>query len=85
MLCLYFFDFSSHFQILYGVPKTPEVSKNLPGARSSVLTEYEPISCHGDTIRSQYYNFLRCAHLRCATLTGAHLRRAHLRISDVHI
>ena len=31
------------------------MSKNLPGARSSVLTEYEPISCHGDPIRPQYY------------------------------
>ena len=52
-----FVDFSVHFLILYGVPEAREVSKNLPGAHSSVLTEYEPISWHGDPIRAQYYHF----------------------------
>ena len=50
-------DFCDHFRILYGIPEFQEPSKNLPGARSSVLTQYQPISSHGDPIRPKYYHF----------------------------
>ena len=33
-----FLNFGGHFRILYGVPEAQEASKNLPGARGSVLT-----------------------------------------------
>ena len=61
-------DFGGHFIILYGVPEAQEASKNLPGARGSVLTQYEPISCHGDHIRPQYYNFSEmCTSQMCTS------------------
>ena len=63
------------FLFNYGVPEAPEVSKNLPGARSSVLTEYEPISCHGDPIRHQYYNL--DVHFPDVHISDVHIRRRH--------
>ena len=48
-----FLTLSVFFDFVYGVWEAPEVSKNLPGARSSVLTEYEPIPSHGDPIHAR--------------------------------
>ena len=46
-----------HFWILYGVPEAREVSRKLPGARSSVVLEYEPKPPHGDPIQARFYKF----------------------------
>ena len=46
-----------HFLILYGVPEAREVSRKLPGARSSVVLEYEPKPPHGDPFHPQNYQF----------------------------
>ena len=35
-----------------------EVSKKLPGGRSSVLTKYEPEASHGDPVQANFYVFL---------------------------
>ena len=46
-----------HFWILYGVPEAREVSRKLPGARSSVVLEYGPKRTHGDPIHPQNSRF----------------------------
>ncbi len=43
----FFFDFWSE----NGLRRAREVFKKVPGGRSSVLTEYEPVGSHGDPVQ----------------------------------
>ncbi len=52
----------------------PEVSKNLPVACSSILTDYEPISCHGDPIRPENYDFSEMCTSQMCPSQMSHLR-----------
>ncbi len=38
-----------------GLRRAREVFKKVPGGRSSVLTEYEPVGSHGDPVYGQNY------------------------------
>lgn len=52
--CPVYYD---HFRIIYDGPESQEPSKNLLGAHSSILTQSQQISCHGDPIHIKYYHF----------------------------
>ena len=46
------------FLVKYGLPEVREVSRKLPGARGSAVSEYGPVASHGDPIQPQNYRFV---------------------------
>ena len=75
-----FWDFRRHFLILYGVPEVWEASRNLPGARGSVVLQYEPVATHGDPIQVQ--NYQNCDISRCP---GPCIEHFFLKIISIEI
>ncbi len=56
---MFFLDFSDLGSLgqFGGQIRAREVFKNLPGGRSFVLTEYEPVASHGDPVHDNFYRF----------------------------
>ena len=61
-----FLDFSCHFLILYGIWEVREVSRNLPGARGFVVTEYQPVATHGDPTQTIFEILMKTKKMRDA-------------------